>query len=78
VDAFFVDNKRRGTRPSSADALDNCYLLAITQLNELKLSTSLRACNNFYCANYAYLKASFVKVVHVVVVYAILSFSVLN
>ena len=30
VDASFVDNKRQGTRASSADTLDNCYLLAIT------------------------------------------------
>jgi hypothetical protein len=77
VDASFVDDKRRGTRPSSADALDNCYPLLITALNKLRLSTSFRACDNFHYANYAHLEASLVKVVHVVVVYAVLGFGVL-
>ena len=29
VDASFIDNKRQGIRSSSANALDNYYLLAI-------------------------------------------------
>jgi hypothetical protein len=37
-----------GTRSSSADALDNCYPLAIAWLNERRSSTSLCACDNLH------------------------------
>ena len=77
MDASFVDNKRRGIRSSSADALDNCYLLAITWLNKLRSITSLCACNNLYRANNAHLEASFIKVVDIILVDAILVHSVL-
>jgi hypothetical protein len=51
--------------------------VAITWLNEFRSSTSLSACDNFHCPNYAHLEASLVEVVHVVVVYAVLGFSLL-
>jgi hypothetical protein len=38
---------------------------------------SLRACNNFYRANYAYLEACLIKVVDIIVVNAVLSYYIL-
>ena len=67
--------------PSGADALDSSNLLLIAWLNEIRMSTSFWACDNFYRANDAYLEACLVKVVHVVVhvvlVDAVLGFGLL-
>jgi len=78
MDAPFIDNKRWGYVPSGADALDNGNPLLIAWLNKLRLSTSLRTCNNFYRPNNAHLEACLVKIVYIIILDAVLGFSLLN
>jgi hypothetical protein len=66
MDAAFVDNEWRGRISSRANSLDHYNLFAITWLNKLRPSTSLRASYDFYSPNHSYLKACFVEVMDVI------------
>ena len=78
MDAPFINNKKWGCVPSGADALDNGNPFLIAWLNEFRLSTSLKTCNNFYRPNNAYLEAYFIKVVYIVVLDTVFDFSLFN
>jgi hypothetical protein len=68
MDAAFIDDEWRGRISSRANSLDHCNPFAITWLNKLRPSTSLRASYDFHSPNHSHLKACFVEVVDVILI----------